>query len=321
MKMNCGWRWWALAVMFPLLASSLSGQEPTAAQSPELRVVLLAGAPSPGFGAHEHLAGCRILAEAIEAATDRVRCEVIAGGWPEEDGLLDGADAIVMYCDGGARHPALAHLEALERHMQRGAGFACLHYAVEVPIESGGAQFLDWLGGYFETDWSVNPHWTAQFTSLPEHPITRGVRPFSANDEWYFHMRFVPEMHGVTPLLSAVPPPETMRRPDGPHSGNPVVRREVAQGLPQTTAWAYQRADGGRSFGFTGGHYHWNWGREEILRLVCNGIVWTAGGEIPTEGLNVARPSLRRLEQGQDDPAPKTFDIEAIRRDFKLSAD
>ena len=76
-------------------------------------------------------------------------------------------------------------------------------------------------GGYFETDWSVNPHWTADFTALPDHPITQGIAPFSMLDEWYFNMRFVPGMEGVTPVLSAVPPAETMERGDGPHSGNP----------------------------------------------------------------------------------------------------
>ncbi len=81
-------------------------------------------------------------------------------------------------------------------------------------------------------------------------------------------MRFQPDMKGVTPLLSSVPPESTMNRPDGPHSGNPAVRKEVAERLPQHVAWAYERHAGGRSFGFTGGHYHWNWGREEILKLV-----------------------------------------------------
>ena len=40
-------------------------------------------------------------------------------------------------------------------------------------------------------------------TALPEHAVTRGVKPFTINDEWYYHMRFVDGMTGVTPIVSA----------------------------------------------------------------------------------------------------------------------
>jgi len=41
-------------------------------------------------------------------------------------------------------------------------------------------------------NWSVNPHWTAKYEKFPDHPISRGVKPFEINDEWYYHMRFRP---------------------------------------------------------------------------------------------------------------------------------
>ena len=284
----------------------------------DTKIVFLAGKPSHGYGAHEQLAGCRILAEALESSATGVDCEVYSGDWPEDESVLDSADTIVMYCDGGGRHPAIEHLDVLAKHMKRGAGFVCLHYGVEVPKDQGGPEFLEWLGGYFETHWSVNPHWIADYKTLPEHPVTRGVKPFAANDEWYFHMRFQPDMKGVTPILSAVPPEDTMRRPDGPHSGNSAVRKEVAEGLPQHMAWIYERPEGGRSFGFTGGHYHWNWGREEILKLVTNAILWTAGGEVPEQGLAVMRPSLEKLEAGQDEQISDRHDSRKIKEEFEL---
>ena len=49
---------------------------------------------------------------------------------------------------------------------KQGVGIVCLHYGVEVPKGEAGDKFLDWIGGYFETDWSVNPHWTANFKEL-----------------------------------------------------------------------------------------------------------------------------------------------------------
>lgn len=307
--------------LLTLFALSLIATNPMAFSQEEAakpRIVFLAGNPSHGYGAHEHLAGCRILAEAIENACSQVECEVIAGGWPEDESVLDGAASIVMYCDGGQRHPALKHLDTLAKHMENGAGFVCLHYGVEVPKDAGGPEFLRWLGGYFETNWSVNPHWVAKYNALPDHPVTRGVKPFEANDEWYFHMRFAPDMEGVTPILSAVPPADTMRRPDGEHSGNPTVRAEVARGLPQHTAWVFERQDGGRSFGFTGGHFHWNWGQPDILRLVSNAILWTAKLDVPREGLAVESPGLKKLEAGQDEAVPEKYSSEKTKEEFKL---
>ncbi len=288
------------------------------ANAQEKKVVFLAGKPSHGYGAHEHLAGCRVLADAIQTAAKDVKCEVYSGGWPEDESVLADADTIVMYCDGGGRHPALQHLDTLARLLEDDTGFVCLHYGVEVPPDNGGKEFLEWLGGYFEIHWSVNPHWTANFEKLPEHPITQGISPFAANDEWYFHMRFRAEMDGITPILSAVPPAETMRRRDGPHSGNPAVRKEVANSVPQHTAWAFERPNGGRSFGFTGGHYHWNWGQEDILKLVSNAIVWTAGAEVPVSGLQVVRPTLEKLESGQDEDIPAKHDSAATAAKFNL---
>ena len=50
----------------------------------------------------------------------------------------------------------------------------------------------------------------AGLDEFPEHPITRGVEPFEINDEWYYHMRFVDGMDGVTPILTDLPPRETL---------------------------------------------------------------------------------------------------------------
>lgn len=284
-------------------------------------IVFIAGGRSHDFGSHEHYAGCRILADTVQKTDAKAKCTVIQNGWPKDDSLLDTADCIVIYSDGGRGHPSLPHLDRLKKQMDRGAGLVCIHYAVEVPKDRGGPEFLDWLGGYFETDWSVNPHWDANFVALPKHPITSGVRPFQTRDEWYFHMRFPEGMKGVTPILSAVPPASTMDRPDGPHSGNPAVRKEVARGDAQHVAWATERANGGRSFGFTGGHFHWNWGRVEPTRLVANAILWTAKLAVPEGGAVVEQRNVEQLKENQDEPVPtdpKKFDPAKITETFKL---
>jgi putative membrane-bound dehydrogenase-like protein len=280
---------------------------------------MIAGAPSHGYGSHEHYAGLKILEESINASDEDVEVKVVRG-WPQDDSLVEQADTIVIYSDGGGRHLAIPHLDRLRSKLAQGCGLVCLHYAVEmVPGEPGDA-WVELLGGHFEIHWSVNPHWVAKFDSLPEHPITRGVKPFEANDEWYFHMRFNAS-ENVTPILAAVAPPETMRRPDGPHSGNPDVRKSVARGEPQTVAWAFERPDGGRSFGFTGGHFHWNWGHDDMRRLVTNAILWTAREEIPEDGAEMSGTvGVESLLKNQDYDPPKNFNRERIQSEFKLQS-
>lgn len=237
---------------------------------------------------------------------------VYTGGWPEDDSVLDDADTIVSYTDGGGRHPFNDHLDKLDSLMKKGVGLVCIHYAVEVPRDPSGLKFLDWTGGFFEMNWSVNPHWTAKFNQLPNHEITRGVKPFTINDEWYYHMRFRENMQGVTPILTDVPPKSTLSRPDGPHSGNPVVRSKVGQ--PQHVAWATERSDGGRGFGFTGGHFHWNWGHPDHRKLVLNAILWTAGLEVPETGVESAALTLADLEANQDYDKPDDFNPARIQK-------
>ena len=251
-------------------------------------VVLIAGKPSHGPGEHEHNAGVQLLAKCLgQGADDAIKTKVhLNAEWPSADELAK-ADSILIYADGGGGHPALAgdHLKQLGEQMKRGCGFVCLHYAVEIPADKGGPEFLKWLGGYFEANWSVNPHWQADFKELPKHPITSGIQPFSTSDEWYFHMRFPEGMKNVTPILTAIPPESTMSRKDGPHEGNPTVREEVAAGRPQHVSWAVEREDGGRGFGFTGGHFHKGWANNDQRKLVLNAIAWSAKAQVPEKGI------------------------------------
>jgi type 1 glutamine amidotransferase len=278
------------------------------------RVLFFAGGPSHDYGSHEHYAGCVLLARNLESALPNFQATVVRTQWPDES-ALENVDAIVMYCDGGQGHPVNQHLAQIDALADRGVGIVCLHYGVEVPKGESGEKFLKWIGGYFETDWSVNPHWRAEFKQLPEHPITRGIEPFAIQDEWYYHMRFRPEMAGVTPILTAVPPASTLERPDGPHSGNPHVRATAGQ--PQHVAWAAERDGGGRGFGFTGGHFHWNWGQPTFRRLVLNAIVWSAHGEVPAGGVGAVEPlTVTQLQENQDESVPDHFNAESISQEF-----
>lgn len=271
------------------------------AEETKTKVLFLAGPPSHALGEHEHVAGCKLLAAKLAEALPNVEPVVSVGRWPKDESIFEGISSLVVYCDGGAGHILNRHLEFTDALMKKGIGLVCIHYAVETRQGEEGDKFLEWMGGYFEPHWSVNPHWKPYYAEFPEHPITRGVPPFEMQDEWYYHMRFVPEMENVTPILTALPPMSTLEREDGPHSGNPHVREAVKLGKPQHMAWAYERPDGGRGFGFTGGHFHKNWQDDDFRKLMLNAIAWTAKLEVPEGGLETTTPSEDEMAANQKD--------------------
>jgi len=295
----------------------------TAADKPDAKrkVLFLAGSPSHGYGAHDHLAGSMLLSQSLNESGLPIESHVFHYNWPQDAKLLEEADCVVMYGDGGRGHMVIKHLDEMDALAKKGVGVVCLHYAVEVPKGPAAQKLLDWIGGYFEADWSVNPHWTAKFTKFPEHPITRGVQPFEIEDEWYYHMRFREGMQGVTPILTALPPKETLSRPDGPYAGNPAVRAAIARGEVQHVAWATERDDGGRGFGFTGGHSHWNWSDPNFRKIVLNAIAWCAKVEVPAEGIQDPPKTMAEMETNHDEKQPPKFDREAMRKQFRLPKD
>lgn len=277
------------------------------------KIVFIAGRQSHGYGAHEHKAGCMLLADQLDKSGLPVETHVVTNGWPQDASILDDADCIVVYADGGPRHPFNDHIEELDKLADKGVGIVCIHYGVEVPKGKSGDAFLDWTGGYFEENWSVNPHWEADYAKLPKHPTTRGVKPFKVNDEWYYHMRFREE--GVTPILTDLPPKSTLVKPDGSlarpdnaHNNNPHVRKAVLERMePQHMAWAREREDGGRGFGITGGHFHWNWGNDQMRKLMLNAVVWSANLDVPDNGVPTQPVTVKDLMANQDYDAPKNF--------------
>jgi type 1 glutamine amidotransferase len=230
------------------------------------KIVLVAGTPAAGPGEHEFNAGVLLLKKCLDQVPG-VRAVIFTNGWPAAPDAFDGAAAIVLYLTGGTNHAALqsGHLAQLQSAMSNGVGLACFHIALDLPATNGGPQFLDWLGGYCEAHWSVKSFWVANFTNLPNHAITRGVKPFALRDEWYYHLHL--QERGIIPILSAIPPGTTYA------------------GQPQVVAWAYERPDGGRGFGFTGAHYHKNWGDDNFRKLVLNGLLWIAKVEVPPDGV------------------------------------
>ena len=66
----------------------------------------------------------------------------------------------------------------------------------------------------------------------------------------------------------------------------PLVQITIDQ-TQYPVGWSWQRPDGGRSFGFTGLHFHDNWKQESYRRLIAQATLWTLKREIPASGLAV----------------------------------
>ncbi len=254
-------------------------------------------APHGPRGNHEFLAAAIYLARTINSHYPEAYAVVhTKKKWPKD---LKHADAVIVLLN----HGGSAVNPAVEEATNRGAGFMAIHYGVEVNKGRQGEHYLKWLGGYFETFWSVNPWWTPDFKEIPKHEVTRGVEPFSINDEWYYHMRFVEGMKGVTPILVAVPPLDSVRSGKKPttRGGNPDVYKAVSEGKAQTMAWAFVRPDGGRGFGFTGLHKHANLGNDNVRTLLLNAVAWVSKLDVPENGIPSQTLNRSELEQLIDD--------------------
>ncbi len=233
------------------------------------KIVLIAGTPSHKPGEHEFNNGVELLDKCLKQ-NKGVTSIVVKGGWPTDESVFDGADEIVFYMDGGQKHPIAQgdHIATLSKLVAKGVGIACLHYAVEIPNDKGSKQFLEWIGGYYEDKVSKNPINDVMVTQAsPGHPTSRGWVSFQAKDEWYYKIHFLENDKRITPLLTAELPP------DSPHK--------------EVVSWVVERADGGRGFGFDGGHFNANWGNENFRRMIVNSLIWTAKAEVPAKGAKV----------------------------------
>jgi hypothetical protein len=262
---------------------------------------------------HEFRAGSMLLQKRLDGIPG-LKTVLVTNGWPtkvvdgkrvDDNAVFEGADAVFIYSDGGGNHLAVRpeRLEVLRGLMKKGVSLGCAHYAVEVLPDRGGAEWKEWIGGHYENAFSCNPIWDADYQALPAHPITRGVKPFKTKDEWYFNMRFRDGKAGVKDILVATPS-DAVR--DGPyvHPKGPYPHIQAAKGRPETMMWAVDRPDGGRGFGFTGGHFHLNWQNDDQRRLILNALVWLAKLEVPNGGVNSAPVSDVEIMQNLDEKKP-----------------
>ena len=291
-----------LPVLLALVSSAAAltpeqQQVPLEAASPDpklAKIVLLAGSVSNKAGQHEYFAGCTLMMHWLKAETG-VWPVLAAEGWPQDERIFEGAKAVVVYADGGPKLPFLApeRWQKIAKLVQGGAGLVMLHQAVDVPAENADA-IKAWLGGAFQSDIGSRGHWDMEFSKFPTHPVTRGVTPFAAPlDGWLFNLHWAEK--GVTPLVAGAVPDK----------GRSSADAKAHAGRDEVIGWVYERPGGGRSFAFTGCDLHRNWGVESERRLVVNGILWSAGLEVPASGAKVPLDPADLTKWMDAKPAPK----------------
>ena len=281
-----------LALFFILLTAAFAAAAPARAEltdeqrklpleadspDPKLsKIVLLAGSTSNKPGQHEYFAGCALLVQWLRN-TPGVWPVLVAEGWPKNEAILDGAKAVVVFADGGAKLPFLeqGRWDRMKKLVEKGAGLVLLHQAVDIP-EDRAQELQQWIGGAWQKDIGCRGHWDMEFAEFAKHPSLNGVSAFSAPlDGWLYNLHFV---SGVKPLLAGVVPEKSRTTADA----------RSHEGRPEVVAWAYERPSGGRSFAFTGCDLHRNWSVESQRRFVTNGILWSASIDVPKDGANVA---------------------------------
>lgn len=233
------------------------------------KIVFIAGTPSHAKGEHDWDKDATLLKESLDASPNAGTFEtsIHFDGWPKDPDALAGADAIVLLSDGLEGHPLAqpARLEQMRTLVEDGCGLVCIHYAVAA-APGAEPEFLEWIGGYWEKGYSMNPMNTTEVVpGAPEHPICRGWKPFTARDEFYFRIRFRENDDRLVPIATAMLPKDAPAK--------------------ETIAWAVERKDGGRGFGFTGAHFHKNWRIEPFRKMVLNAIVWAARAAVPEDGV------------------------------------
>ena len=282
--------WLGIALVCGIAGTGvIAGQRPDAVKPAGKKIVFLAGPKDHGVdGRHEYEKDLRGLARALTSAPNLrgVTTDIYVGKAPRDPAVYADAAAIVIESssDRDAReiHPlfppeqetknrtydaeTLEFLKMIDGRMRSGMGVAILHYANWVEHWVARRYYLDWTGGLWVQGGSRNPvdQWRMTPKTL-DHPIQRGVKEWSYRDEVFVRFFLPPDVRRIELIV-----------------GTPA---KAVIG-PQLASWAYEREGGGRAFVMGGADFHDNLATvDDYRRFLLNGIVWAAGMEVPSGGV------------------------------------
>lgn len=252
--MNSSIRWLPLTIVVAICAVTMNA----VASAAEPKTLLLVGhsPDSHPRGTHEYMAGVELLAKLLAPHKD-LTVRVVNGDepWAEGPELVAKADGVVIFVSEGARwlQAAPRRYEAFERLAARGGGLVALHWAMGTRAPEPIEPFLKLFGGcHGGADRKYQVVDTQLHVANRQHPIAAGMENVRVHDEFYYRLKFVEAAPPVMPVMEA-----------------------TIDGQPETVAWSWERPHGGRSFGFSGLHFHENWQLPEYRRLLTQAVLWT----------------------------------------------
>jgi hypothetical protein len=229
-----------------------------AAQDPKTRILFIGKARDHAATTHEYMADCELLATCVRQ-TPGVEA-VVTDGWPKDPAILKDVKCIVLDTQfGGDVLFKGPQKDAALDLFKKGAGLVAIHWATGAAEGEPGELQLKTLGGWFNVKFSqYHVRESVLKRAAPDHPISRGWEDFKLREEYYIKLKHLPE-------------------------AKPIMTAEV-NGEVYTIGWAYERPDGGRSFGTVEGHFHDNFANDSFRRGIVNGILWAAKLEVPKDG-------------------------------------
>jgi type 1 glutamine amidotransferase len=261
-----------------LAALAVAFAAPAGAADPPKKVLLVGSPPDDHApGTHEYMAGVDILAKLLKPVPGvEVTVARAQGPWKDGPELVGRSDCVVLFLTEGAKWLSddAGRLAAFRAMAKRGGGLACLHWGMGTREAGPVAAFVELFGGCHggpDRKYAVVDVETE--IADKRHPVLTGVEPVRVEDEFYYRLKFASDR--VVPLL-----------------------RVPIEGQSHVVAWGWERPDKGRSFGFSGAHFHRNWEKPAYRRMVAQGILWTLGISPPEGGLEVSvQPEDLRLER------------------------
>jgi hypothetical protein len=218
---------------------------------------------------HEYEAGIRLIGNWFQQNTNyQVILSEATDKWEEGPELLERVHTVVMFFNQASRwmQQDPERLKAFQHYARRGGGLVGIHWGIGSKRDEDIAAFLPLLGATHGGKDRKYAFLKTRFRPTNEsHAIQQGLRPIEIEDEYYYNLKQFKSPSPIVPLMEA------------------RIENEWYM-----VAWAWERPQGGRSFGFSGLHYHGNWSNETYRRLVFQGILWTLEEEIPEGGINVS---------------------------------
>jgi len=284
-----------------LLASVVFSSSAKAQEKPKKLVILTGDDTTHACGTHEFEAGGKLIISAIgkSVLAGKVECAHVHN-WPEDTSVFNGADMILHYYKGNKWHFMNENVAMIDALAKKGVSQMFVHYACD-PDTAVNKDLKSWTGGVYKDKFSSNPFWTLE-SVLEKHPINKGVKKYTLNDEWYMKIDFDQNpLQGYTETKVGVVH-SVMSGNNVDKKPHPKFKKALKNddGSAKIVFWAKESENGCRGIAVTGAHYHTAWANDEFRKQVLNSISWGLKIPVPETGVSSPAISEKQINENLD---------------------